>query len=110
MPRKKSVKISIVPVEQMEKDLSGGKKSGRHNPLYDQIIESLDKVKDQQTLSVDLSVKERTGLVNKMKKMELLATRKDPSRPFSAKFKILDRDAKSKPSRVRVYILRNPAA
>ncbi|MDZ4700262.1 MAG: hypothetical protein SH809_11195 [Rhodothermales bacterium] len=102
------LKISTTTIEAMEKDLKGsnGKKPGRKNPLYDEIIEKAMKL-DDKTIFVELSIPQRTGLLGKLKKMDLLVSRKAPNRPLQAKFKIVDRDANGKPKTVRIYLLKN---
>ncbi|MEZ4703477.1 MAG: hypothetical protein R2834_24315 [Rhodothermales bacterium] len=105
---KTKVKISYVTLEAMERDLKGttGKKPGRKNPLYDEIIEKASKLGDKPMV-VELTTSQRTGLLGKMKKMDLLVSRKEPNRPLQAKFKIVDRDAAGKPKTVRVYLFKN---
>ena len=100
--------MSFVSPEAMERDLKGsnGKAPGRKNPLYDQIIEKVQQITDKP-LAVELTPSQRTGLLNKLKKMELLVTRSDPKRPYQAKHKILERDAKGKPKSVRIYFFKN---
>lgn len=102
------IKMGFVTVESMEKDLKGSSRRGRSNPLYDKVIEKVLKI-DKKPLAVEVTPKQRTGLMGKLKKMELLATRKEPNRPYTAQFKILERDASSKASLIRMYIFKNPA-
>lgn len=100
--------MGFTTIEAMEKDLKGtnGKKPGRKNPLYDEIIEKAMKLGDKP-LFVELSIPQRTGLLGKLKKMDLLVSRKAPNRPLQAKFKIVDRDANGKPKTVRIYLIKN---
>jgi hypothetical protein len=111
MANAKTPKVKYSSMEAMEKDLKGnvGKKPGRKNPLYDEIIEKALKLSDKP-LFVDITIAQRTGLLGKLKKMDLLVTRKAPQRPLQAKFKIIDRDPKGKPQTVRVYLYKNPSA
>lgn len=103
---KKEIKMSFVSVDTMEKDLRGSSRRGRNNPLYDKVIEKVLKI-DKKPLAIEVTPKQRTGIMGKMKKMGLLATRKDPDRDYSVKFKILERDASSKASLIRMYIYKN---
>lgn len=109
MPKEKgngNIKMGFVSVDSMEKDLRGSSRRGRNNPLYDKVIEKVLKI-DQKPLAIEVTPKQRTGIMGKMKKMGLLATRKEPNRPYSAKFKILSRDESSKASLIRMYIFKN---
>ena len=101
-----NIKMGFVSVDAMEKDLRGSSRRGRNNPLYDKVIEKVLKI-DQKPLAIEVTPKQRTGIMGKMKKMGLLATRKDPDRAYSAKFKILERDSSSKATLIRMYILKN---
>ncbi len=98
--------MSFVTPEAMDKDLKGATRRGRRNPLYDKVVEKVLRI-DSKPLAIEVTPKQRTGILGKLKKMELLATRKDPDREFSAKYKILERDESSKPSLIRMYIYRN---
>lgn len=111
MPKEKSdgnIKMNFVSVESMEKDLMGSSRRGRNNPLYDKVIDKVLKI-DKKPLSIEVTPKQRTGIMGKMKKMGLLATRKEPTRPYTAKFKILERDSSSKASLIRMYIMKTEA-
>lgn len=94
----------------MDRDLKGsnGKKPGRKNPLYDEIIEKAMALTDKP-MAVEITIPQRTGLLGKLKKMELLVSRKAPNRPLQAKHKIIDRDANGKPKMVRVYLYKTDA-
>ena len=100
------IKMNFVTREAMQKDLQGSSRRGRNNPLYDKVIEKVQKI-DKKPLALEVTPKQRTGILGKLKKMGLLATRKDPDRQFTAKFKILERDDASKASLIRMYIYKN---
>ena len=100
------IKMSFVSIDSMEKDLRGSSRRGRNNPLYDRVIDKVLKI-DQKPLAIEVTPKQRTGIMGKMKKMGLLATRKEPNRPYSVKFKILTRDESAKATLIRMYILKN---
>ena len=100
------IKMNFVSVDSMEKDLQGSSRRGRNNPLYDKVIEKILKI-DKKPLAIEVTPKQRTGIMGKLKKMGLLATRKEPHRAYSAKFKILERDSSSKATLIRMYIIKN---
>ena len=109
MPKEKGngdIKMSFVSVDSMEKDLRGSSRRGRNNPLYDKVIEKVLKI-DKKPLAIEVTPKQRTGIMGKMKKMGLLATRKDPDRSYSVKFKILERNDAGKAALIRMYIIKN---
>ena len=106
--RNGEIKMNFVSKDIMEKDLKGSSRRGRHNPLYDKVIDKVMKI-DKKPLAIEVTPKQRTGIMGKMKKMGLLATRKDPGRPYSVKFKILERDNSSKASLIRMYVVKNEA-
>lgn len=102
------IKMSFVSKETMEKDLTGGGRRGRVNPMLDKVVEKVQKI-NGKPLQLEVTPKQRTGILGKLKKMELLATRKDPNRKYAAKYKIVDRDEKNKPKLIRMYIFENKA-
>ena len=101
------IKMGFVSKEAMLKDLTGGKRRrGRVNPLYDSVAAKVQKIKERP-LSIEVTPAQRTGIMNKLKKMGLLATRKEPNRQYVAKFKILERNGSNKPSKIRMYVMKN---
>ena len=100
------IKMNFVSVDAMEKDLQGSSRRGRNNPLYDKVIEKVLKI-DRKPLALEVTPKQRTGILGKLKKMGLLATRKEPNRAYTAKYKILERDGNSKASLIRMYIYKS---
>ena len=80
----------------------------RVNPLYDEIVAKVLKIKTRP-LSLEVTPGQRTGIMGKLKKMGLLATRKEPNRKYVAKFKILERNGSNKPSKIRMYVMVNEA-
>ncbi len=104
------IRMSFVSTEAMDKDLSGGgARRGRVNPALDKVIAKVMRI-NGKPLQLEVTPQQRTGILGKLKKMGLLATRKDPDRKYAAKFKILNRDEKNKPSIIRMYIFENNAA
>ena len=103
------IKMSFVSSETMSRDLEKKKRPRKGSELYDAVIKKVEKIKDRP-LQLELTAKQRTGLTGKLKKLGLLATRKDPARPYQAKFKILERDQNAKPSKIRMYIYRTNGA
>lgn len=103
-------KMGFVSPEKMKKDLNGASRGrrGRVNPLHDKVIAKVSKIKEKPLL-LELTPKMRTSIVGKLKKEGLLATRKDPNRPYAAKFKIAERDASNKATMIRMYIYKNDA-
>ena len=101
--------MSFVTPETMEKDLSGGGRRGRVNPMLDKVVAKVQKI-NGKPLQLEVTPQQRTGILGKLKKMGLLATRKDPNRKYAAKFKIIDRDKNNKPAMIRMYIFKNEAA
>ena len=101
--------MSFVSKEAMDKDLKGGGRRGRVNPMLDKVIDKVQKI-NGKPLQLEVTPQQRTGILGKLKKMGLLATRKDPDRKYAAKFKIVDRDAQNKPAKIRMYIFENQAA
>ena len=105
-----SIKMSFVSHEAMDKDLSGGAaRRGRVNPLLDKVVAKVMKI-NGKPLQLEVTPQQRTGILGKLKKMGLLATRKEPDRKYAAKFKIVGRDEKNKPAKIRMYIYENNAA
>lgn len=101
--------MGFVAEETMLKDLNGSKgRRGRVNPLYDSVVAKVEKIKDRP-LSLEVTPSQRTGILNKLKKMGLLATRKDPDRKYVAKYKIIERNGSNKPSKIRMYVMKNEA-
>ncbi|MFK7849082.1 MAG: hypothetical protein AB8G77_27595 [Rhodothermales bacterium] len=103
------IKMSFVSTETMDKDLQGGGRRGRVNPMLDKVIEKVQKI-NGKPLQLEVTPQQRTGILGKLKKMGLLSTRKDPDRKYTAKFKIVSRDDKNKPEKIRMYIFENKAA
>ncbi len=103
---KDDIKMSFVSQEAMDKDLSGSGRRGRVNPMLDKVIAKVEKI-NGKPLQLEVTPQQRTGILGKLKKMGLLATRKEPNRKYAAKFKIVDRDANNKPSKIRMYIFKN---
>lgn len=103
---KDDIKMSFVSEETMTKDLSGGGRRGRVNPLLDKVIAKVQKI-NGKPLQLEVTPQQRTGILGKLKKMGLLATRKEPNRKYAAKFKILERDTDNKPKKIRMYIFKN---
>lgn len=103
-------KMGYVSPEKMKKDLNGASsgRRGRVNPLHDKVIAKVSKIREKP-LMLELTPKLRTSIVGKLKKEGLLATRKEPNRPYAAKFKIAERDASNKASKIRMYIYKNDA-
>lgn len=101
--------MSFVSPEAMDKDLKGGGRRGRVNPMLDKVIDKVQKI-NGKPLQLEVTPQQRTGILGKLKKMGLLATRKDPDRKYAAKFKIVDRDEQNKPAKIRMYIFENKAA
>jgi hypothetical protein len=100
--------MGFVSREKMKQDLNGASRSrrGRSNPLYDKIFAKILKIQDKPLL-LEVTPNQRTGILGKLKKEGLITTRKDPKRPYTAKHKIIDRDASNKPSMIRMYIYKN---
>lgn len=104
-----SIKMSFVSPDAMLKDLNGSKgRRGRVNPLYDEVVAKVQKIKTRP-LALELTPAQRTGIMGKLKKMGLLATRKEPNRKYVAKFKILERNGSKKPTKIRMYVMQNEA-
>lgn len=103
-----SIKMSFVTKDAMEKDLKGGGRRGRVNPLLDKVVAKVQKI-NGKPLQLEVTPKQRTGILGKLKKMELLATRKEPNRKYAAKYKIIERDEQNKPKKIRMYIFENKA-
>lgn len=103
-------KMGFVSPDKMKKDLNGASRGrrGRVNPLHDKVLAKVAKI-DDRPLLLELSPKMRTSIVGKLKKEGLLATRKDPNRPYAAKFKIAQRDEANKATMIRMYIYKNEA-
>ena len=102
------IKMSFVSKDVMDKDLKGGGRRGRVNPALDKVVAKVQKI-NGKPLQLEVTPKQRTGILGKLKKMGLLATRKEPNRKYAAKFKIIDRDANNKPAKIRMYIFENKA-
>ena len=103
------IKMGFVTEETMLKDLNKAKgRRGRVNPLLDEVEARVLRIKDKP-LSLEVTPAQRTGILNRLKKEGLLATRKDPNRKYSAKYKILERNGSNKPSKIRMYIMLNEA-
>ena len=103
------IKMSFVSADTIKKDLNGGGRRGRVNPMLDKVVAKVQKI-NGKPLQLEVTPQQRTGILGKLKKMGLLATRKDPDRKYAAKFKIIDRDEKNKPAKIRMYIFENEAA
>lgn len=103
---KDDIKMSFVSNEAMHKDLAGGARRGRVNPLLDKVVAKVQKI-NGKPLQLEVTPQQRTGILGKLKKMGLLATRKEPNRKYAAKHKILERDANNKPKKIRMYIFKN---
>lgn len=103
---KDDIKMSFVAPEVMQKDLSGGARRGRVNPLLDKVVAKVQKI-NGKPLQLEVTPQQRTGILGKLKKMGLLATRKEPNRAYAAKYKILERDGNNKPKKIRMYIFKN---
>ena len=102
-----NIKMAFVSKEAMEKDLNGHTgRRGRTNPVYEEVLDKVMKIK-KRPLSFEVTPAQRTGILNKLKKEELLATRKAPHRKYVAKYKILERDKSNKPRKIRMYVLIN---
>ena len=101
--------MNFVSEESMHKDLNGSVgRRGRINPLYEEVVAKVKKIKNRP-LSIELTPAQRIGVLGKLKKMGLLATRKEPNRQYVAKHKILERNGSNKPSKVRMYVMKNDA-
>ena len=100
--------MSFVSKDAMDKDLKGGGRRGRVNPALDKVVAKVQKI-NGKPLQLEVTPQQRTGILGKLKKMGLLATRKEPNRKYAAKFKIVDRDKDNKPSKIRMYIFENEA-
>ena len=101
--------MSFVSKEAMDKDLKGGGRRGRVNPMLDKVVAKVQKI-NGKPLQLEVTPQQRTGILGKLKKMGLLATRKDPGRKYAAKYKIVERDKNNKPSKIRMYIFENKNA
>ena len=65
-----------VPVEQMESDLYQ-RSSTRRQSIYGPVVEKVLKI-TKKPLQLDVTPKQRTAILGTLKKLGLLATRKEP--------------------------------